>query len=154
MPSFHHREAAARANEIVDLHQTLENLDRFEIRRNRVGEDFAVKLLAQNDNVFKVPGRDRLVGTSVVPDLRFAKKREAGEMDHTSSRHLRISTEKDRCSKNAFKSSNQPSIFFTAFMHSEDVEHFGRTPEADRLTLLLHGESRQKDRHDAILAEW
>ena len=39
------------------------------------------------------------------------------------------------------------------YVHSERVQHLGRGSEPDHLALLLHGQRRQEDRHDSVLAE-
>jgi hypothetical protein len=41
-----------------------------------------------------------------------------------------------------------------AGLHSQRLQHFGGGAETNCLALLLDGEGRQEDRHQAVLAEW
>ena len=48
---------------------------------------------------------------------------------------------------------NQPAVLLAAGLHSERLQHFGGGAKANGLALLLDGEGRQEDRHQAVLAE-
>jgi hypothetical protein len=55
--------------------------------------------------------------------------------------------------ENPFERRDQPAVFFAALLQIEDVEHFRAAPETNRLALLAHGESGEKDRNQSILTK-
>jgi hypothetical protein len=74
-------------------------------------------------------------------------------MDNSRLAQLRIRCKENCGTEDPLERSNQPSIFFTAFVHSERLEHFGATFEPNHLTLLSNSESRQENRDYAVLTE-
>src|SRR5206468_2498772 len=56
-------------------------------------------------------------------------------------------------SKDPFKRSDQPPIFPSTLTHSENLQHAGSGLKSDGLAFLLHGERRQKNGHNPVLAE-
>ena len=76
--SFRYKAAIAQPHEeIQNGRRTGENLDCFEIGRDRMSEDFLIELFTQNNDVLKVLGRSPAVSAAVIPGLRFASRRKA-----------------------------------------------------------------------------
>ncbi|HUS08660.1 MAG TPA: hypothetical protein VMZ52_20310 [Bryobacteraceae bacterium] len=65
-----------------------------------------------------------------------------------------IGPEEDGCAEDPLEAADESPVFLAAGLHTEGLQHFGRCAEPDRLALLLNGERRQEDRHQAVLAEW
>jgi len=74
-------------------------------------------------------------------------------MDDARPSELPVGSEENGGAENPLERANQPSIFFAALVHSERVEHFRTTLEADRLALLPDGKSGQENQHDSVLSE-
>src|SRR5512133_2247873 len=70
------------------------------------------------------------------------------------SRHLpRHAYEEDRHAEDALERAYQPAILLSASVHTEALQHLGRGPKPNCLTLLLDREGRQENRNQTILAE-
>jgi len=117
-----------------------------------MGGDLLIELITQDDHIREL-ARQPILITSVVPDLRFTEEIESRSLNHLSRRR-KVFCAKEHCrAKDAFERSNQPTILFSAFMHAKRVEHFSGGSELDRLTALPHGQGRQENRNNTILAE-
>jgi hypothetical protein len=65
---------------------------------------------------------------------------------------LRVCAQEYRCTENALEGCNQTAILRAALLQAEDVQHFGCASQCDRLRLLSHGECREKNGHEPVLA--
>src|SRR5882724_1518978 len=98
-----------------------------------MGQNLFVELFTQNDSVLKMlPGNLACV-SAVVPDCCLAQESETRHMNDSRPSKLIVGCEENRGTENSFKGVNQTSIFFTALVHSERVEHFRAALEANRL---------------------
>ena len=52
------------------------------------------------------------------------------------------------------KAADQATVFCTAFVHAENLQHLPGAPEPNDWTLLLHSQRCQENRHDTILPKW
>jgi hypothetical protein len=113
----------------------------------------SIEFVAQDYDVLKLIGEDRLICPSVVPNLSLSQEIEARTLHELGCRTGLVRAEKDGCAKDPFKSADQPPVFLATLMHAESVEHFTCAPKPDDRTLLLHCEGRQKNGHNAVLTE-
>jgi hypothetical protein len=65
----------------------------------------------------------------------------------------RVGAEEDRGSEHALEGGHPAPVFLTSGAHAEAFKHFSCSAEANRLTLLLDRESRQKNGHESILSK-
>ena len=64
-----------------------------------------------------------------------------------------VTSEENGCAEDPLERSDQSSVFLSAFVHPERLQHFRRGSKPNRLAPLLNRESRQEDRHDPVLPE-
>jgi hypothetical protein len=65
---------------------------------------------------------------------------------------LRIGPKENGCPKYSLEGGDQSAVLGTALLHSENIQHLRGTPKRDRLRLLSHGECRQENGNQSILA--
>src|ERR1700691_815625 len=114
--------------------------------------NFPVELFAQHNRVLAVTWQVLLTGIAGVPDARLRHEVEPDLVNDGCFVALRIAAEENRCAKDSLKSAKQPSVLGAALLHAKGVQHFGRTPEGDRLPLLPDCQSCQEDRDQAVLS--
>ena len=85
--------------------------------------------------------------------MRLAQENEARHVDNAGPIKQTVGCEENRGTENSLEGSDEPSILFTAFVHSERVEHLRAALESDGLTLLSDSKCRQKNGNYAILAK-
>jgi hypothetical protein len=71
---------------------------------------------------------------------------EAGLMDEGGFLPLSISTKEDRRPKESLEHWHEATILSATLLHSEGVEHFGRTAKPDHSGLLADRERRKENR--------
>ena len=103
--------------------------------------DLPKEFITQNDHVLVVTGQRLLCRVAGIPDARFGHKAEPDLVNDGGFVSLRIGTEENRGAKDSLKSAKQPTVLGAALLHTKGVQHFGCTPEGDRLLLLPDGQS-------------
>jgi hypothetical protein len=115
--------------------------------------DLLKELIAEDNHVFKIRGGFTLIWCAAVLDLSLTEEIEPCAMNDFRLPCERVATEEDRSAKDPFKRSDQAPIFPSTLTHAENPQHSGRGFESDGLALLLHGECRQKNGDNPVLAK-
>ena len=116
--------------------------------------DLLIELVAEDNHILELVGEHRLVWALVVPELGPSQEVEPGLLHHPGCTSELIGAEKNGCAENTFKGCDQATIFCSALVHAEDLQHLAGAPEPNDWTLLLHCQRCQEDRHNTILPEW
>lgn len=85
-----------------------ERLGPLQIDRNRVIENLAIELVAQNNHVLAVPLQELLLGILRIPDPGFAHEIKTGAANNCCTFALHVGAEEDRRPEDAFECPDQP----------------------------------------------
>jgi hypothetical protein len=111
-----------------------------------------VELIAEDDHVVEFIRDGLLRRISGVPNTSFTQEIEAGSLDDTCLGRAAFCSEEHGSAEDTFKRGDQTAVFRTALLHAEGLQHLRGAPEADRLALLPHRQSGEKNEDDTILS--
>lgn len=124
--------------------------DGFQIGRYRVRFDLLIELVAQDNHILEMVGEHGVIRALVVPELSFPQEVEPGLLHHLCRTSELIGAEEDSRAEDAFKGCDQATIFCSALVHAEDLQHLPGSPEPNDLAFLLHGQGCQEARHNTV----
>lgn len=125
------------------------DLDCFEVGGTGMAGDLGIEVVAESDCVLA----GRRLPEAAVPNLRLPQEVEPAVVDDRSRRARRLCRKEHCGTENPLECRYDAAELLAAVRHADGVEHLGRRPVADRLTLSTDRQCRQENEDQSIQAE-
>jgi len=90
---------------------------------------------------------------TVEPELHAIEKMEPGEVEALATGPIFIGAEEDAGRKDALETLDEPAVVNAVLWKLQELEQLGGSLKVNGTALLLHGQRRDPDRNQAILAK-
>ena len=128
--------------------------DNLPLHWNRMLIDLLIEAVAQCNYVI---GLIRFWGVlrlrTVEPELHAIKKMEPGDVEALATGPIFIGAEEDASRKDALETLDETAVVNAVLWKLQEFKQLGGSLKVNGTALLLHGQGRDPDRNQAILAE-